>query len=81
MAVTSSVKMDRRKVDSQVSGLTEMQLRAINLLIWVDRDAALRCAAIAARLRQSYSSIPWHANRAAKNPDYWLLFAAGQPNS
>ncbi len=57
-----------------------MQLRAINFFWECSRERALKLAETAERLRQSFSSIPWHANRAAKDPDYWLWLTAGRPN-
>lgn len=34
----------------------------------------------AQRLRQAFSSIPWHAERAAKHPDYWNDLYASRAN-
>ena len=34
----------------------------------------------AQRLRQAFSSIPWHAERAAKVPDYWNDLYASRAN-
>ena len=35
----------------------------------------------AERLREAFSSIPFYAARAAKNPDYWSSLYASQVNS
>ncbi len=37
-------------------------------------------ASTAERLRQEFSSMPWHAQRAAADPLYWLKFCSGRPN-
>lgn len=34
----------------------------------------------AIRLKEVYSSIPWHAQRAAKDPDYWSKFYSSSVN-
>jgi len=34
----------------------------------------------AERLKEAFSSIPWHAKRAASDPDYWNKFYDSQVN-
>lgn len=34
----------------------------------------------AIRLSEVYSSVPWHAQRAAKDPDYWNKFYDSRVN-
>lgn len=34
----------------------------------------------AIRLKEAFSSIPWHARKAAKDPDYWNGFYASRVN-
>lgn len=63
------------------SALTENQSRAIRYFWECSPERALKLAELAEHLQQAYSSMPWHTNRAAKNPDYWLFLAAGRPNS
>jgi len=63
------------------SDLTEIQSRAIAFFWECSRDRAIHLAGAAERLRQAYSSIPWRANRAQKDPDYRLWLTAGQGNS
>ena len=54
------------------------------MAIWMHGHQPLieleRRAQGAQRLGAAFSSIPWHAQRAAKNPDYWNELYASQIN-
>ena len=62
--------------------LTPEELRSRGMTFFRKFDAAYRekCISVAVRLQQAYSSMPWHAQRAAADPDYWLKFSTGRPN-
>lgn len=68
-------------MDAPLLTAQELQSRAIAFFWECSRDRAIHLAGVAERLQQACSSIPWHANRAEKDPDYWLWLTAGQPNS
>jgi hypothetical protein len=39
-----------------------------------------RRASGAQRLKEAFSSIPWHARKAARDPEYWNTLYASQVN-
>lgn len=45
-----------------------------------DIDELERQARGAERLKEVYSSVPWYAQRAAKDPDYWNKFYGSRIN-
>jgi hypothetical protein len=47
--------------------------------VWPPQEIERRALG-AQRLRQAFSSIPWHAKRAAEDPDYWNQLYASRVN-
>lgn len=62
--------------------LTEQEMRARGMQFFSGFDAPYRekCVSVAVRLQQQFSSMPWHARKAATDPHYWLKFSTGRPN-